>query len=284
MPASVQGSPFSSTLEQFASESASSIVRQSGEMVSYLLELDRSLPAKQDWRVISVKAFHKLAQGQRSSKELNRLYWLDMAENIHAYGVMGVWRGSELLRDSINLLNANEVIPPAVLSRSLCELACMMLIDSNTILATVKETEAVVGSLPKNSSFGLVIEDMERLLVKIIHGTRMGNPPEQLKQKNVLSYIQKVAKAPDQEELMPTYEFLCDVAHPNVVGNARFWADVRRNPNGTETVRMKRYNLTKMSREILERTLWTLGWSSAVIRNSYHLGEESAGILNRLWA
>ena len=108
------------------------------------------------------------------------------------------------------------------------------------------------------------------MVVKMIWGTRYGDPEPHLKQTNVLSYIQKVAKAPNATDVLSTYEYLCDIAHPNFIGNTRFWSHVEEVlANGSERRVISRYAFAETSNEILDKILWSLGWSAAVICNGY---------------
>ena len=93
--------------------------------------------------------------------------------------------------------------------------------------------------MPKDD-IGVIIMDekFEKLLNKTIWVTRYGKEiPEYLKQKNILTIIQKLSKHPDAKELLTKYEFLCELAHPNVIGNARFWSDESHiNEDGSTTI------------------------------------------------
>ena len=117
-------------------------------------------------------------------------------------------------------------------------------------------------------------------MVKMIWGTRLGEPEPYLKQTNVLTLIQKLAKNPKGAELLPKYEFLCEVAHPNVIGNSRYWSHIERaNADGSNTATMSRHARGDHANEILEATLWGLGWSAGSLRNSFTLIHNGLGQL-----
>jgi hypothetical protein len=81
-----------------------------------------------------------------------------------------------------------------------------------------------------------------------------------------------LTKNPAAAELFPTYEFLCEIAHPNVIGNAVFWAEViHKNEDGSETILVKHSYDYEMQREIIEKILWSLGWSAVCLRNGFHI-------------
>jgi hypothetical protein len=70
----------------------------------------------------------------------------------------------------------------------------------------------------------------------MIWGTRLGDPEGYLKQTNIITVLQKLTKHPNAEELWSGYEYLCELAHPNLIGNARYWSHVERvNEDGSET-------------------------------------------------
>jgi hypothetical protein len=271
---------FDGWLKEFALSSTDSFVRASEKMVKYLFELDNKLPHRYGWRVTSMEAFQRQLANLTSADEVNRLYWRDMASGIEAYGVMVVWRGTELIKPALQALNSREVLAPAVLSRSLLELASCTIVNSNSILSAAENIKRL-----SNIPNGIVTcGELEQLLLRMIHGTRIGQPPNHLKQTNILSYVQKVSKNPDASKLMEIYECLCDIAHPNALGNARFWTEVQsKNRNGSETVKMERKAESPAAEFIREAILWALGWSSACIRNGFEMGQEVVRVIVNRW-
>jgi hypothetical protein len=106
----------------------------------------------------------------------------------------------------------------------------------------------------------------------MIWGTRYGDPPAHLKQTNILTFLQKIARNPKAKDLLPTYEYLCDIAHPSHIGNTRFWSHIEHvYPDGSERRIVSRYAKGSPTAEILSKILWSLGWSAAVLRNGYEL-------------
>ncbi len=265
-------------LRNLAADSGHPFVRDSEAMIQYLFELDRDTPSKYRWRVTSAEAFKEQLSTSKAANDLNRLYWHDMARNIEAYDIMVVWRATELIKPALRSLNTREILAPAVLSRSLLELAASVIINSNTIYNTVEN--AVV------SAHGKIVysEELEKYIVRMIHGTRIGEPPDYLKQVNALTYIQRVSKNQNASELWEIYEHLCDVTHPNVLGNARFWATIEaKNKDGSETLRMERHAESITTTEILEKILWVLGWSAACVRNGVEISQDAVRVIMERW-
>jgi len=271
---------FDSWLRAFAKSSSNPFVRDSETMIQYLFELDGRLPSKYGWRATSSTALGEQLKGAKSAEEINSIYWQDMSRSIEAYGVMIIWRGTELMKTALRSLNSHEILAPAVLSRSLLELAACVIANSNTIQNTVEDMLA-----SKMPSIGVVIcGELEQLLTRIIYGTRIGEPPEHLKQTNVLTYLQRVSKHPDAADLLQVYEYLCDLAHPNVLGNARFWATVRnKKQGGSPILRMERYAESAVTEETREKILWALGWSAACIRNGFEIGQKAVRAILERW-
>jgi len=271
---------FDSWLRTFAKSSGNPFVRDSETMIQYLFELDGRLPSEYGWRATSPTAFGEQLKRAKSAEEINSVYWQDMSRSIEAYGVMVIWRGTELTKSALRSLNSHEILAPAVLSRSLLELAASVIANSNTIQNTVEDMLA-----SKMPSMGVVVcGELEELLTRIIHGTRIGKPPEHLKQTNVLTYIQRVSKHPDASDLLQVYEYLCDLAHPNVLGNARFWATVQNNKEGgVPMLRMERYAESAVTEETREKILWALGWSAACIRNGFEIGQKAVRAILERW-
>lgn len=270
-------------LRELAENSDHPFVRDSERMLQYYFELDSKLPAKYGWRVTSVKGFRQQTARASSAAELNRLYWHDMARNIEAYGVMVMWRASELFKSALRSLNTREIIAPAILSRSLLELGASIVVNSNRILKTVKTKEDTL----KKAQHGEIItvcKELEELVVRIIYGTRVGKSPDYPKPINTREYREFVSKNPHASELSSVYGYLCELTHPNMLGYARFWAAVEaKNEDGSETVRMERYAESITTTKIQEKILWALGWSAVCIRNGFDVCQDVVRMILERW-
>lgn len=92
--------------------------------------------------------------------------------------------------------------------------------------------------------------------------------------------FQKISKMPKASELYPNYEYLCEVAHPNMMGNARFWSHIESvDKHGYENRVISRYTDADHTQELLEKTLWALAWGSEVINNSFLITNKSVNNL-----
>lgn len=119
---------------------------------------------------------------------------------------------------------------------------------------------------------------MEEIILRLIWGTRQNNAPEYLIQKNILSYLKRLSKNPNASELFEVYEYLCEAAHPNVVGYTRF--------QGREGIKDGNHIIVHLSpdlstgesqagNKLLEQTLWAFGWSAVCLRNGFHIVQKS---------
>ena len=239
------------------------MVRTAPQWISGFLELDQTLPSRYGWRYSSEKAVQRQIAGLSNAVDLNRVFWTDQARNVEAYSMMSMWRGSELLKPAIRSLNVEELITPAVLARSLLELSTAYLLNANTI-------ERIFNNLTFPANTVVLSKAFEEQVVRMIWGRRIGDPEPHLKQTNVLTLVQKLAKNPRAADLLPHYEYLCEIAHPNVVGNSRFWSHVERvNDDGSEARTLARVADGPHAVEIQTMIIWSIAWSAGSLRNSF---------------
>ncbi|MEM3713308.1 MAG: hypothetical protein QXR97_07220 [Thermoproteota archaeon] len=199
------------------------------------------------WRVATEEVFGEQLKKLHSPEEVNRLYWHYMVRNIEAYDVILVWRSMELLKPALYLLNEREIIAPAVLSRSLLELAVTAILKNNMIYDLIGK---VIEQLKTDEHQKIIIsEELEDFIARMLFGTRLDEPPEKLKQRNVLTDIKHLLdnlkknqpNNPAVTELMPVYNRLCEFAHPNLLGNIQFWSKIEaKNKDGSEIWRIER--------------------------------------------
>ncbi len=263
----------SEDISAFCESSDDPIVRTAPQWFAGCFELDETLPPKYGWRYSDEDSIRKQLAGLQSSNEINRVFWIDQVRNVEAYSVISMWRGSELLKPAIRSLNVGELITPAVLARSLLELSTAYLLNANTIDKLFNEL-----IFPPNAV--VLSKEFEERVVKMIWGTRLGKPEPHLQQTNILTLIQKLAKNPKAAELLPHYEFLCEIAHPNVIGNNRFWSHVERiNEDGSETRTLARVADGQHATDIRTNVLWSLAWSASSLRNSFTLIRNAISVL-----
>ena len=223
------------------------------------------MPDTYGWRFSNKEVFKQQIAVIKDPAKLNRIYWTDQARNIEAYSTTTFWRGVELLRPAIRSLNIHEIVASAVLARSLLELSCVFVIYANELEKNLFEL-----TFPPNAV--VISHELEEMIVKMIWGTRYGNPEAHIKQSNVIGFIQKVSKNLGAATVQDTYDYLCDIAHPSFIGNTRFWSHIEKiNPDGSESRVITRHSAGESTSEIVDKIIWTLGWSSAVLRSSFEI-------------
>lgn len=264
-------------VREFCASSDHAFVRDSAKMISYCFQLEQRLPSRYEWRFCDEKALAERLRSARSSSEINRIYWIDQARNVEAYAVMTFWRGAELLRPAIRGLNVREVVAPAVVARSLLELATAFILNANVIEATLTEVRFPEGQI-------VASQDLEDRVIRMIYGTRLGEPAPRAKQSNILTSIQKLSRNPNASELLPIYEYLCEVAHPNVIGNIRFWSHLERiDADGSELRLLSKDADQGGATQIVEKVIWSLGWSAVCLRNAFEMTRQAlANMLKEL--
>jgi hypothetical protein len=264
-------------LAEFAKGCSHPFARDSADGIKLCLEFEQKVPKDYGWKFSTAEALLKEFRGTKNPSDVNRAYWLDFARNCEAYSVMTFWRGLELIKPAIRSLNIREVIAPAVLSRSLLELSAVSLWNANILDENIGKVLAQAREKP---DFVVASTELENFMAKAIWGTRLGDPRPEIKQTNVLTIIDKITKNPAASELMTKYEYLCEIAHPNVIGNATFWSHVdKKYPNGSELRIISKSPNVESIRDTLENILWALGWGAAVVRNSLELRSQAIGRL-----
>lgn len=259
-------------LIRFMEESDDGIVRRLPGLLDGFRAIRQRIPEEYRWRLITDEAFvkHSFTDGDH----VNQIYWYHIARQIEAFGVLAVLRTNEMLTAATTLLNDKHVLAPAVLARSLLEIAVTYLVDGNYIAHTVKEM------LTKIKGDEIVTcPDLEQRLAQMVHGRRIGDPPKELQKKNVLTHIQRLSRNPQCVELSERYAYLCEIAHPNVVGFARFWGEVTDSPNDFITITVRGDNEVAQTAHIREQTLWAISWSTESIGNMFFIGVDSVRAL-----
>lgn len=248
------------------------IVHGTPERIANLLQLASVLPDRYGWRLSPLESIRAQVAAAETTNAINQIYWKDQLGNAEAYSYTTVIRASELLSPAIRSLNLEELLAPAIIGRSMLELAVSFMTNATSI-HSVSERIEFSGDTVVTS------KDLEEAVVRAIWGTRLGEPESHAKQRNILTLLQRVSKHPQGKQVMPTYEYLCEIAHPNVVGNTRFWSRVEdEQADGSYRVVVeKRPTLNDHQAEAVEKICWSLGWASEVIKNSFMANQQAIG-------
>ena len=264
---------FANWLKARARKNDEPFVRDAEKMIRYCQTLANKVPEQYGWRVASVAAIAQQMTHSRTSMDSNRVFWMDQAKIAEAYAVNTVWRGVDLLRPAIRSLNAHEIVPAAVLGRSFLELAATFIKNANLIEKNFREKSFPEGTV-------VISQDMREQLLKMMWGTRLGGAEPHLQQTNVLNTIDKISQLPQARDVRRKYDYLCEIAHPNVIGNAIYWSHIDKiHDDGSETRILKRRHEGEVAGQATDHVLWVLGWSAACLRNGFELTRVGLGTL-----
>lgn len=255
---------------KFISDSEDGIVKQLPGVLKGFEMIRQRLPAEYRWKLMEDEAFEK--QAIKGGDHVNQVYWYHMARQIEAFDVLAVLRSHELLIGAVSLVNSKQVLAPAVLARSLLEIAVTYLVDGNYIDKTLKD------GLPQVQAGQMAAcEDLEKRLIKMVHGRRIGDPPKELEKTNILTHLKFLSRNPKCSELNDRYSYLCEIAHPNVVGFARFWGEAVEGQAEDDftTITVRGDTEVPLTAHIREQTLWALSWSAEAIGNMFFMGQDS---------
>jgi hypothetical protein len=209
-------------------------------------------------------------------REINRLYWRDTASTIKAYTLSSTWRILDLVGQTCVLLTCEGVLGPAILARSLIELTTVFVQTGGAVRQVVAEAARAWNekvTLSKN---------LEGLLGKALHGTRTVPEGDFYRQTNVVTHIQKLSKAAGFEDVLKYYERLCEVAHPNVLGNARFWADGWSTQLDGSVLWSGEPQVANAAVHLIQDdTLWALAWSAANAPAGFQVLDEQVQVIAR---
>lgn len=258
---------FNKDLINYTESSNDPMIRSVNLILSQFSDVDKQVPSEYRWLYSSVESITEQLKSlnKNDHKKMNSIYWNDQTSNIEAYCYMTLWRAAELIKSCISGLNTKETIVPAIATRYLLEISAVFLINANVLSKAFSQITFPIKEVVTST-------EVESLVVKMIWGTRYEKPEEHLLQTNIMTSLQKVAKHPDAKTLMPTYEFLCDIAHPSFIGNTSYWSHIEEiTCDNQETRVMSRLTNRSFNDDILDKTIWSLAWSSGCIKNSFEM-------------
>lgn len=187
--------------------------------------------------------------------EANLIFWRDQISTFEAWKLIFLWRMSEQSQSALLLRDKSQIVSCASVCRSAFELAINALVISAKLSNVLHQldTYRVKSSLSFSNTFPVDIE-------LAIYGTRIAERvsnsiPEQ---KNIKTHLERLKKHPLGSGLEETYELLCDITHPNWLGNRPFY---RLGEAGTIVGVSKKYDSQwkQEAQSIIDSTLsWTV--------------------------
>lgn len=185
----------------------------------------------------------------------NRIFWMDQLATFEAWKLMFLWRMSEQSQSVLLLRDENHIVSCASICRSAFELAVNGLVISaklSNVLNQIDECQ-VKTTLSFSNTFPADVE-------LAIFGTRIAERvsssiPTQI---NISTHLKKLNKHPLGSGIEKNYELLCDITHPNWLGNRPFY---RRGDKGTIVSVSAKYDSEweQEAQSIIDSTLsWTI--------------------------
>jgi hypothetical protein len=271
------GITFPEHLRALAATSKNPVIRDSEALLNEYLTLHEDGKSEYGWLGLSDEAFAEKGYNNPTVESLNALYWNDFARTLEAYLVVTRWRALELVQGTIGAITMKQVLTPAILCRSLLELV------TQSIMTVGPMPTAVHRAAAEWNDRVMMSEEMENALGRGLLGSRQVDKSDRYHQTNILTIIQKVARQPGWEMLAEVYARFCEVAHPNMMGNARFWTNtVRGNSNGSHIRLLRREQVSGDTVDpILTDTLWCLGWAAQNVHICLAKGSDVVGFITR---
>lgn len=251
----------------FASASADAVVRSAASSIARALTIQSALPETYVWLFHEQDTLDNAIRSSKTGSALNFTIWENVGRNCEAFQVTSVLKGIELLKSTVRSLNLKEFVPAAVLARALLETATHFTDKTTFILKNIRLLEFRPGAVTFSPEF-------EQEVTRTIFGTRLVEDEfkDFLRQFNIEGSIKRLAKSPhpEHQELQRKYALLCDVTHPNVLGNARFWSHVEGvDQEGRKRVVMNHNAEPEVTRLVTENALWALSWSAGMVFQSF---------------
>lgn len=191
---------------------------------NYFRKLGAALSHTHSWAFTPTERLQVLLREKAHAEDvagLNKAYWQDLSQSIDASRHFFLKRSYPLVESSVFLLNSGNLLSAGSVVRSLFELAIWSLQHSGTFKNTVKD------ELPRADAAKHIMgaNGLQDLVMKLIWGTRLKERTtrnEELSQMHIIDQFKKIAKREDRNYIEPMYDFLCELCHPNAVGNWLF--------------------------------------------------------------
>lgn len=223
------------------------------------------------------KEFNNVSESDPNKlKKLNQIFWADVSESIIAAQYIYIFRSDALLRSSISNLNKGDFLSAAIICRSLLEITMWHLYHANIFehgVSKLIEKHGENGKLPINK-YQFDGSEFDEVIIKLIWGTNREKEKKQspeTKQHKVVKVFKEIAKSEADPFIEELYDFLCELTHPNVVGNnlfLNFDIDINFKPTQTEFISISCEQTSDKVNSTVEKCLSGCVWSIKAIINT----------------
>jgi hypothetical protein len=244
--------------------SANWFVLNIGDMIAQLNALGAKLPKKYGWRYRTVEAFtaelNELAEAKNSVFECNKLYWKDALGICEAYSLMTTWRTIGLARSCVWALAREDNLCAALLARASLETAAQFVDATRTINGTICDSGMLDPSADMRRNV-YASKPFEEYLLKTVFASRLPDSEKIYEAINIVTIVKRIAKSPGQEFVLPTYELLCEIAHPNFLGRSVYLLEVRPGPRPGHEIHTIGLGQGSTSAKFSEPIIAALSWA-----------------------
>ena len=268
-------------------------VTNANGMIGRLNALSGVLPNRYRWRYRTTDGFGaemaEIAAAATDALPVNALYWRDQLSNWAAYSLMNTLRVIDLARSCVWALAREEALCASLLARSALETAAAFVDAARTMSATIRHTgtEQNPGSIldPTIDLRTTVVmsTELEHHSLKTIFASRLPESDRIYEATNILTIITRISKIRTHEFVLPTYGFLCEVAHPNFLGRTLYLHGSEPGPREGNEVRTLGPGNGPTWHFLAEPIVAALSWACATQVSAFSLmGETIDEVIARL--
>jgi hypothetical protein len=268
-------------MRELAKAGQSPLVKSVEQSLSVFFKLREAIGPNYEWKYLSDEAFlARYAAPKVSIAEMNRAQMSHLIRVVEAFEVTSIWRAADLIEGTVQSLNEDRFISACTTSRALIELAARYLEAQNVLRATFGSFKWETISTHVWHFGGGSVQDgeegLEGFIERLMAGSRLKqvtdtNPA--LTQKNILSLIGKIdrknAKSGNDIQIMPVYEILCELAHPNILGFDRFGIKEIHRTDGWAIRSMSATGFGISAQQVAWQAMWALSFGAGTMALSF---------------
>jgi hypothetical protein len=245
--------------------------------IGWLNDLVSRIPSRYGWRFRTATAFvaelHQIAPSSANPiLAINRLYWIDMLKTCEAYSIMSTWRTVELARSCVRSLELGDLVSAALPARAGLESTRQYVDTARKISATLEQNLAI--DLTRDV---LASKELEIFLVKTVFASRRKGDEEIYKATNIVTIVDNISKVIGQEFVKPTYEELCELAHPNFLGRSVYVLESKAGLRAGDEIRTIGIGEGTVAWGVIQTIVRALSWSCGTHVTAYDLMSQSIG-------
>lgn len=264
-------------------------------IIGRLNALSGKLPRRYGWRYRTAEGMRaemaEIAATAADALPLNVLYWKDQLGNWEAYSLMNAFRVIDLARSCVWALARHDAVCASLLARSALETSAAFVDAARTVSMTLsgptteQKPSPILDPAVNLRTAVVTSEELEGYSLKTIFASRLPESDTIYNPTNILTIITRISKIRAQEFVLPTYGFLCEAAHPNVLGRTLYIHGSEPGPWKGNEVRTLGPGNGPTWYFLMETIVAALSWACATQVSSFNLMAETIGaVIGRLKA